>query len=243
MPRPRPAQAQGSRGRIRAAVGDPIDRPDPARPGRWHARHEGFDLHAAIVVPAGAHDRLERLCRYASRSPLGQDRTQRMPDGTVVRLELRRRWTDGTTHLIFDPVELLERLSRAACSRPRINLVLYHGVFAPRAAWRAAIVPARGPETAADSDRASIPPDGDHGHAQPSNRSWADLVQRSLGFDVLACPRCTGRLRLVALIHNPAVVHRILHHLGLPETPPAVRPSRAPPLADDWIDDPRFCCE
>ena len=45
-----------------------------------------------------------------------------MPDGTVV-LELSRRWTDGTTHLIFDPVELLARLA-ALVPRLRVNLVL-----------------------------------------------------------------------------------------------------------------------
>ena len=46
---------------------------------------------------------------------------------------------DGTTHLLFDPVELLERLA-ALIRRPRINLLLYHGVLAPRAAWRSLVV-------------------------------------------------------------------------------------------------------
>lgn len=55
----------------------------------------------------------------ALRPPVGQDRLQLMPDGTAV-LELRRRWTDGTTHLVFEPVELLERLA-ALTPRPRIN--------------------------------------------------------------------------------------------------------------------------
>ncbi len=46
------------------------DLPDPPPIGRWHARQHGFDLHAGIVVPAGARDRLERLCRYALRPPV-----------------------------------------------------------------------------------------------------------------------------------------------------------------------------
>jgi hypothetical protein len=41
-------------------------------------------------------------------------------------------------------------------------------------------------------------------------------MRRSFGFEVLACPRCGGRLRLVALIERASVVHRILRHLGLP---------------------------
>jgi hypothetical protein len=45
---------------------------------------------------------------------------------------------------------------------------------------------------------------------------------RTFGFDVLACPRRGGRLRLVALIEHRTAVERILSHLGLP----ADRPSR-----------------
>ena len=55
------------------------------------------------------------------------------------------------------------------------------------------------------------------------------MMQRAFRFDVLACPRCRGRLKLVALIRAPAVIERILSHLGLPETAPVMRPSRDPP--------------
>jgi hypothetical protein len=109
--------------------------------------------------------------------------------------------------------------------RPRVNLILYHGVLAPRAAWRRDIVPAapvvavqeaKGATPAADARRAP-------------NSTWAELMRRGFGFDVLACPRCRGRLRLVALIQAKPVVERILRHLGLPEAMPVARPSRAPP--------------
>ena len=39
-----------------------------------HARANGFDLHAGLVVPAGQRDRLERVCRYALRPPVAQER-------------------------------------------------------------------------------------------------------------------------------------------------------------------------
>ena len=38
---------------------------------------------------------------------------------------------------------LVQRRSRTGAPRPRINLILYHGVLAPRAAWRRAVVPSR----------------------------------------------------------------------------------------------------
>ena len=53
--------------------------------------------------------------------------------------------------------------------------------------------------------------------------AWSDLLQRVWDQDVLQCPRCGGRMRLVALIRNPAVSEKILRHLG--------RWSRGPPRA------------
>ena len=53
---------------------------------------------------------------------------------------------------------------------------------------------------------------------------------RSFGFDVRACSRCGGRLRLIALIERASVIQRILQHLGLPTEVPEARPARAPPL-------------
>ena len=53
----------------------------------------------------------------------------------------------------------------------------------------------------------------------------------------MACPRCAGRLTLVALILDGAVIQRILRHLGLPEVVPEMRPSRAPPLPFEAEDD------
>ena len=57
-------------------------------------------------------------------------------------------------------------------------------------------------------------------------------------------PRCGGRLRLIALIEEAAVIERILRHLGVPTEIPAPRPARAPPVPArtpdqaGWDDDP-----
>ena len=60
-------------------------------------------------------------------------------------------------------------------------------------------------------------------------------MQRTFGLDVLACPRCGGRLRLIALIEGAAVIARILQHLGLPTEVPLPRPARSPPAT--WFDE------
>ncbi len=69
------------------------------------------------------------------------------------------------------------------------------------------------------------------------NYLWANLMRRSLALDVLACPRCGGRLRLIAAVDQPTVVARILGHLALPTEVPGTRPARAPPteVADLFV--------
>ena len=53
---------------------------------------------------------------------------------------------------------------------------------------------------------------------------------------MLACPRCGGRLRLMALIEEAPVIDRILGHLRLPTAVPTARPARPPPMPFEAFD-------
>ena len=111
-----------------------------------------------------------------------------------------------------------------------------------RSAWRSRLQ-ARESDTAIARDRGTTAVESSsRGTPLPSrtNWLWAELMQRSFGFDVLACPRCGDRLELIALIEDPKVVGRILRHLGVPTEVPAARPARPPPLplgrSESWYD-------
>jgi hypothetical protein len=126
--------------------------------------------------------------------------------------------TPGTRQLVFEPLELLEKLA-ALTPRPRINLVLYHGVLGPHARWRARVVaygrrrPGSGPLR---------PPGVGHEPAAPPRHwAWAGVMRRAFDIDVLACPRCGGRLQLMATVEDPEAIRAILGA--------AVRLDRAPP--------------
>ena len=54
-------------------------------------------------------------------------------------------------------------------------------------------------------------------------------MKRTFEVDVLVCNHCGGPRKLIALITDPAVIQRILGHLGLPLEFPTVSPARAPP--------------
>ena len=64
--------ALGSRAGARARRrGHPLaGATEPSGLGPCHARHNGFDLHAGLCVPADQRDRLNRICRYALRPPM-----------------------------------------------------------------------------------------------------------------------------------------------------------------------------
>ncbi|HYR95384.1 MAG TPA: transposase [Candidatus Binatus sp.] len=50
--------------------------------------------------------------------------------------------------------------------------------------------------------------------------AWADLMRRVFDLDVLQCPRCGGRMFVIATIEAADVLRKILCHLGLPNESP-----------------------
>jgi hypothetical protein len=180
--------------------------------GRRLARLEGFSLHADVAVPARRRDQLEQVCRYILRPPLALERLTESTGGQLL-YHFRRAWRDGSTALLLDPLELLERLA-ALVPPPRRPLLAYHGLLAPRAQWRAAIVP----RPAADDAGA------DAGARSARRWPWARLLHRVFAIQVLVCARCGGPRRILGAVTEPHAVRRLLAALGLAAEPPPGRP-------------------
>ena len=62
-------------------------------------------------------------------------------------------------------------------------------------------------------------------------------MHRAFGIDVLACLQCGGRLRLIATLHDPVVIRKILAHLALCHSGqgPGPAPPESAPLRPDRI--------
>jgi len=114
-------------------------------------------------VRCGAHPRkaLERLCRYITRPAIAHERLKEDGAGNVLLLRLA-----------------------GLVPRPRLHLTRFHGVLAPNARLRAALVPGPAPEA----------------RLRPGPRTL--------------CPQCGGDLRIIAAIEQPALIAKILTHLG-----------------------------
>ena len=52
-----------------------------------------------------------------------------------MRYELKTPYSDGTTHVIFEPLDFIARLA-ALVPKPRVTLTQYYGVFAPNNRFR-----------------------------------------------------------------------------------------------------------
>ena len=204
------------------------DEPDPGHAtsrGPRQAQLDGFDLHANVWVPSNDRARLEQLCRYLLRPPLAQDRVHLGADGRVL-VKLKTVWRDGTSHLLFEPIEFMEKLA-AIIPRPAVNLLLYHGLLAPHARWRSQVVlyGRSAPDLSAH--------EGDtrpHGAGPAGAWTWAALMRRVFHLHVLACPRCGDRLHVIATVQDPLAVQAILAHLRRALCPALPGPS--PPAPD-----------
>ena len=50
--------------------------------------------------------------------------------------------------------------------------------------------------------------------------------------DALTCPKCNGRMKILAAITKPDAIHKILDHLGIPSEAPLRTTARPPPQAE-----------
>jgi hypothetical protein len=138
-------------------------------------------------------------------------------------------------------------LSRAGARRSGVRAPAarsYHGILGPAAEDRDKVVPSSaqveyGHGTAPAEPRAVDP----SGVPRLNRLPWAVLLKRVFLVDVLECPKCKGRMKIIAAVTEPARVRRVLQSLGLPSEAPRLRSARPPAQAefgDEWAQSDDF---
>ncbi len=108
--RSRSAMAERA-GRRVLRIGELVDPEEQAfRSGPRCASVDGVSLHANVFIPTRRRHGLEKLCRYVARPPVSTQRLSKLADGRLL-YRLKRRWRNGTIHVVFEPIELLEKLA------------------------------------------------------------------------------------------------------------------------------------
>lgn len=118
-----------------------------------------------------------------------------------MQLKLKRVWSDGTSEMVFEPLDFMGKLA-ALVPPPRAPLVKYSGVFAPNHKLRKLVVP----------KRVELPPtESCESHGAESTApaktaprlSWSQLMKRVFGVDVLTCSKCGAQGMQVIADYHP----------------------------------------
>jgi hypothetical protein len=189
-------------------------------------------------VAARAHQRwkVERLCRFIARPAICEKRLLLTSTGKV-RYELKTPFRNGTTHVIFEPLDFIARLA-ALVPKPRVNLTRFHGVFAPNSKHRALVTPSgRGKGASRRRPINTIQMTKRH-----TAMTWAQRLKRVFNIDIDTCEKCQGSVRIIACIKDPVVIRQILEHLRLQKRvdhQAELPPGRAPPqiglFGNGWV--------
>ncbi|WP_436625290.1 transposase [Sorangium sp. So ce136] len=155
------------------------------------------------------------------RPPIAKERVEPQQDG-LVRLSRRRAFADGTVAVDMDPLSLLCRLA-ASVPPPRFHTVKYAGVLtsASRPRWRASASDRALRSHKSLRRRTKTPLRNASVAAIGRSTNRAELLRRTLAIDVLECPACKGRMKLVAMVTEPRNIARFLSALGEPTDVPA----------------------
>jgi hypothetical protein len=171
-------------------------------------------------------DGLERLCRYFLRPPLALSRIERLTgaDGrTVVRIGMKRMYSDGTHAIELTPQGLAEKLA-ALIPHPRVNQIIYSGILAGNAAWRGEVVPKVPTSTEAQRvERAAkrlTRPGATRSERAEQRLTWAELLPRVFRVDGWECPHCREQMSLRTVVIGMPACTRILTGLEKATGPP-----------------------
>jgi len=192
----------------------------PLIKGKRCASVNGFSLHANTAINSLQRDRLSQLIEYVARGPLSNERLQIREDGNVM-LQLKSKWADGTSHLLFTPSEFIEKLA-ALIPPPRSHLVRWAGVFAPNSPYRKEITLRPAAKKGFDFTET----EGGAG-IRRKNYTWSKMLARVFKIEVLRCDACGGHLRPVCAVTEPDSIRRYLRHMNidydpLPRGPPRI---------------------
>jgi hypothetical protein len=164
--------------------------------------------------------------------PAGRSRTNGCRCGADGRLRytLKRRWADGTTAVVLNPLDLLARLA-ALVPPPRFHLLRFAGVFAGHHAMRSAIVPKPyvAPPAAPRQlslfvgDEQALPCMPAQTSSTPRRRlPWLSLLKRVFAIDLSVCSRCGFEpIRVRGIVTDREAIHAVLARHGLGARAPA----------------------
>ncbi|WP_155310521.1 transposase [Desulfosarcina ovata] len=193
----------------------------------WH--HSGFHVHIGERIWPEDEKGLENLARYIIRACFSQERMVYIPvteatDGVAKVIYTSK---DGKTRKTFDALDWLAHLVTHVPGRYE-QTVRYYGYYSNKS---------RGMRKKAETDDAIPVILKNDISSKKWRQNWARLIQKVYEVDPLICPKCQGKMRIIAFIEDEQLIKKILKHLDLWEIrnhgPPDRDPTHIPELTYD----------
>lgn len=89
-----------------------------------------------------------------------------------------------------------------------MNMIRYHGVFAPNFKNRNKIVPVKTSKEKSIEVTSNL-------KIKKERMRWAEMLKKTFEIDVTICPKCNGRLEQIAVIKCKKVAAEILQSLKI----------------------------
>ena len=126
------------------------------------------------------------------------------------------------TDLFHDALEWLAAMGSHVPNKGE-QMVRYYGYYSTMA---------RGTRKKSDQDELISSILEPNGTSKEYRKNWARLIHKIYEVDPLTCPKCKGRMRVLAFIEYQEVIKKILKHLGMWAIKVRPPPKRAngPPL-------------
>jgi hypothetical protein len=161
-------------------------------------RHTGFSVHSR--VRAKTKPQAERIGKYMTRPVLSLERLSLLEREAKVGY---RSSEDGGEQETMDYLEFIARVTSHIPDKGQV-MVRYYGLYAN----------AHRGKMRKEKRGNSLRLVEDARRRRPS-KGWAEMIRKVYEVDPLLCPKCGGRMKVVAFLTEDAVVDRIIHHLRL----------------------------
>ncbi len=177
-------------------------------------RHPGFSTHNGVRLRARDANGRRQLARYMIRPPLALEKMQYIETSGTVIYPAKMHATLKRNFQVLPGAKWLQLLIQHIPDKNE-HTVRYYGAYSYSRRYRAKH---HTPNACEKPAHKITEPDTDLRRS-----AWAKLIYRVYEVDPLKWPRCDIEMRVLALIHHPLVIQRMLAHLGLWDPDPVER--------------------
>jgi len=180
-------------------------------------RHSGFNVDSHVYIEPNDTKALGGLVQYIVRAPLSQEKILAAEDKVIYHSKINPNIRNNFR--IYDPLDWIAAIISHIPDK-RQQMIRYYGYYSnvKRGKLKKKI------QIAAECLSAKEPILS----SKEYRRRWAELIKKVYEVDPLICPKCGGKMSIIAFVKEQPIIHKILSHKGLLQVHSHSPPQEAP---------------